>query len=509
LQTMLLISVTGNQLGRRLDHEMSDILQGTMVTVSHHNTQLIQLARRNSVMFEDNTPLVAKRNATDQQKWKDWVRRECIKRFAHFIFINDTQHACLYGHQGVMSVWEMRLAMPCSDALWTAQNAQEWRCIIAEERKTKPLAGEHPPTLLDIVTAFVSRNTTGGVDFRNTPLDGLGLYSVIHGIFSIAWHHKNRKIPQHWKSTYVKVEEQSRFDDDPRWLLAALHDWKTRYNMFWNSAHYPLGWHPPSGMWSAPFRLAAAAIYNLACIWVQAPISDIQMAAGSHFAQGRPVSKYRAQQAWVRINKTVFTDDVAHHGLNLVETELMYKNESTGQPGTHSYLTDPSYPLFMPFVAYLGGLSLWAYTSSVERQIWNRPLMERQVLDQAGFPLDSYLASEFSQGNTTPQFADVNDESGIIRTLRENLSLSVGNADNISASIPTPASAFFSKSDGTTNSRYADNSPARLTMFKQGTGILLGRLRDQMDGHRWEIAKESFEILHGTTNRTANRGDYQ
>jgi hypothetical protein len=33
LQTMLLLNITGNHLGKRVDHEMSDILQGTMVTV--------------------------------------------------------------------------------------------------------------------------------------------------------------------------------------------------------------------------------------------------------------------------------------------------------------------------------------------------------------------------------------------------------------------------------------------------------------------------------------------
>jgi hypothetical protein len=42
LQTMLLINITGNHLGKRLDHEMSDILQGTMITVSNFNSILIQ-----------------------------------------------------------------------------------------------------------------------------------------------------------------------------------------------------------------------------------------------------------------------------------------------------------------------------------------------------------------------------------------------------------------------------------------------------------------------------------
>lgn len=33
LQTMLLLNIAGNHLGKRTDHEMSDILEGTMVTV--------------------------------------------------------------------------------------------------------------------------------------------------------------------------------------------------------------------------------------------------------------------------------------------------------------------------------------------------------------------------------------------------------------------------------------------------------------------------------------------
>ena len=121
-----------------------------------------------------------------------------MKRFAHFIFINDTQHSCIYGHQGIMSVWEMKLAMPCSDALWSASTPQEWRRIMADERKARAHES-HPTTLLDIVSAFVSPNTgVSSVDARTVPLDGLGLYAVIHGIFSVGWYHKNRKIPHYW-----------------------------------------------------------------------------------------------------------------------------------------------------------------------------------------------------------------------------------------------------------------------------------------------------------------------
>jgi len=40
LQTMLLLNIAGCQLGKRLDHDMSDILQGTMVTVLSSNNDI-------------------------------------------------------------------------------------------------------------------------------------------------------------------------------------------------------------------------------------------------------------------------------------------------------------------------------------------------------------------------------------------------------------------------------------------------------------------------------------
>ena len=160
-----------------------------------------------------------------------------------------------------------------------------------------------------------------------------------------------------------------------------------------------MGYQPPSPMWSPPFRTAAAVIYDLACIWLQAPISDFQMAAGSRSAHGRVVSKQRVQQSWIRINKKTLSDDVCHHALNLVEAELLYKNESTGQSGLHSYLTDPSYPLFLPFAAYLGGLSLWAYAFNLERQSPYQLQQQRSPMEQNTYHVDSYGMAEYPRLN--------------------------------------------------------------------------------------------------------------
>lgn len=381
---------------------------------------------------------------------------------------------------------------------------------MSEERKARS-QDTQSPTLLDIVMAFVAPNSGAStLDARTVALDGLGLYSVLHGIFSVAWHFRNRKIPQHWANLMqIKLEEQHDVDDDGRWLLNSLHSWKSRYNMFWQHAHYPIGYQPPSGMWSPPFRLAAGAIYDLACIWLQAPIGDIQMAAGLHFAHGRASSKQRAQQSWARVSKITLTDDVCHHALNLVEAELLYKNESTGQPGLHSYLTDPSYPLFMPFLAYLGGLVLWTFTLSFESQSAYQIAQRNMVsADQNSFHVESYGMPDYPRVNSTTQhFSDTTDDSDIIRTLRGHLSLSPGNADNLTPGA-TGTSPFFSKTNSTPAPGYApmgDTSVTRLTMFKQGIDILLSHLKVQLDGHRWEIAIEGFEILQGTTNR----GEYQ
>jgi hypothetical protein len=274
--------------------------------------------------------------------------------------------------------------------------------------------------------------------------------------------------------------------------------------MFWASAHYPIGYQPPSPMWSPAFRIAATAIYDLACIWLQAPLSDIQMAAGSRFANGRVISKQRAQQSWLRVNKKLLSDDVCHHALNLVEAELLYKNEATGQPGLHSYLTDPSYPLFMPFMAYLGGIALWAYTFNIDRQSSYQLQRSSVTLDQNTFHVDSYGMTEYPRLNpsslstASAHFSSTDDCSEVIRTLRGNLNLTYGNTGGISPSAP----GFFPKSPNTSAAGFPHlgDNPTRLSMFKQGIDILLSHLRAQLDGHRWEIAREGFEILQGTMN---------
>ena len=56
LQTMLLLNITGNHLGKRVDHEMSDILQGTMVTVvktyiSSHYSSRVEIVSSSKTML--------------------------------------------------------------------------------------------------------------------------------------------------------------------------------------------------------------------------------------------------------------------------------------------------------------------------------------------------------------------------------------------------------------------------------------------------------------------------
>ena len=448
-------------------------------------------------MFEENAHSLGKLHATDEFKWHDWIRHESIKRFAHFIFINDTQNTCIYGHHPAMSIWEMRLAMPCSDSLWNAPSSQEWRRVMTEERKSRSQEFV-PTTLLDIVNSFAAPNSTGtDIDPRTVRLDGLGLYAVVHGIFSMAWQNKHRRRPLSYPS--VKMETSAEPED--RWLLQALQLWKSRFDHFWSVARYPHNYQPTSTTWSPPFRLAATAIYDLCWIWIEAPLSDIQIAAGSRFAHSRMMNKQRAQQSWIKMNKKTLSDDVCGHALNLVEAELFYKTENGGP---HSYLSDPAYPLFMPYVAYLGGLALWAYTHNLERQ----SSFQLPNPSTSTFGVDSFGMTEYPRMNplqlSTPSqlpFSESDDHNNIISILRGHLTLSQSSND-------PSQSAYYQKSPLPSNANPAfrlSDPPGKTNLFKHGTDVLLGYLKEQLHGHRWEIAMEGFEILQGT----GNRGDYQ
>lgn len=115
-----------------------------------------------------------------ERAWHLWVEHESTKRAAFFAFIMDAQHVSIFGHSPALSVSDIRLPLPCSDALWNARSASRW--------KTEKSRAEEPPSFLSALRSLLARRplpSTWGAFTR---------FVLLHGLFSVAKHMQERDL---------------------------------------------------------------------------------------------------------------------------------------------------------------------------------------------------------------------------------------------------------------------------------------------------------------------------
>ena len=135
LQTLLLLECYEKLYSTRLLHERAQI----------HHAATIFLLRRGSALqgrsaFDpppngsSGTDAAAAKSGfmvdTPDPWWNHWITTEATKRVAHAAFIIDSTHATMFSHTAVMLASEMKLALPCDEALWTAPSGHEVRRLL-------------------------------------------------------------------------------------------------------------------------------------------------------------------------------------------------------------------------------------------------------------------------------------------------------------------------------------------------------------------------------------------
>ena len=84
-----------------------------------------------------------------------------------------------------MSIQSLHIGLPCSNKLWDAKNASEWKDLITRDPKT--------PALLTLVKKFVASED----EMLSKPYDRLSFQLALHGLMSMCndmLHFDNRSI---------------------------------------------------------------------------------------------------------------------------------------------------------------------------------------------------------------------------------------------------------------------------------------------------------------------------
>jgi hypothetical protein len=172
-QTLLLLETYEKLSASRLIHERAHIHSSTTITLMRRGTALIDGHAHREI---------SQHAATPEQWWGRWIQAEATRRVALAAFYLDALSATSFGHAAIMVPHEIRLPLPCDDALWEATSAGE----VARVEASLHANGVQPPTFTDALRKILT-----GRKVRTNPI---GRMILMAGLLSVSWHMQQRDL---------------------------------------------------------------------------------------------------------------------------------------------------------------------------------------------------------------------------------------------------------------------------------------------------------------------------
>ncbi|KAL9107212.1 MAG: hypothetical protein Q9227_007836 [Pyrenula ochraceoflavens] len=393
-QTLLLLEVYEKMYATRALHERAHI---------HHDTTLTLMRRGSSLIGRsafDSPPSVrdtqtgrssGSNSATDlstnEDSWNQWIRNEATRRAAFAAFVLDSTHATMFGHSAKMVAHEMRLPLPCDEALWSAASAAE----VARIQSTLQIHGIKPTMFLDAL-----KRTLDGAKVRTNPF---GRTIIMAGLLSVSWHMNQRDLQISSLGPSIGGRDKWR-----KSLLLAFDYWKRDFDEALAEAQ------PPAPIFDAfgnptstqPRQAALRAVddenifesrtvlHHLAHMASHVDIVDCQIYAGASRLLGRSITPKDYSKVSDRITTRWATRasarDAAFYALKFLK-EVMIPPEERSPSGHHGYAVDGAilghaflqktywarddFLLNRPWVLYFAALVVWCYGFALEGPISN------------------------------------------------------------------------------------------------------------------------------------------
>lgn len=159
IQALLLNNFCCKLWGTTREIKMSQIFHGTAINFLRHQGYF---DKRHGF---DAQSFYSLENPEKEVLWKDWIHFETCKRTAFFGFILDSQNACLFRDLQLLSIFEIHLELPSSDALWSCSTLDNF--LIEFERQPKELSISTEPSWQTTEDADILLRITINEDKKN------------------------------------------------------------------------------------------------------------------------------------------------------------------------------------------------------------------------------------------------------------------------------------------------------------------------------------------------------
>ncbi|KAI7626490.1 hypothetical protein KC319_g1210 [Hortaea werneckii] len=370
-QTMLLLELFEKLFSTRNLHERAHIHHATTLTMMRRGSSLIG---RNATDLPHNgddptrTPpgpdgsINTSGQNTPDASWNKWITAEATRRAAFTAFIIDSTHATLFGHTAVMSPHDLRLPLPCDEALWSATSSAEVQRI----ESSLAANGFKPTSFLDGL-----KRTLNGQKVRTNTF---GRVILMAGLLNVSWHMNQRDLQ------VSSLGASSMLGNQIKWrspLTRAFDFWRRDFdeslskNELWLQVCNPKNIDRMSIDHRDNVFESRTCLHSLAHMAMHVDIIDCQVFAGSDRVLGRvvlesdrAVVQRRMREQWApsaRARDATFYAVKFLREVLIPEDLLATQRAHPHQPLTFTYSARDDYLLNRPWVLFFALLIVWSY----------------------------------------------------------------------------------------------------------------------------------------------------
>jgi Fungal specific transcription factor domain len=387
-QTLILLEVYEKMYSTRALHERAHINHDTTLTLMRRGTSFIgRTANESPGSLRDGKTARSSgsNSASDavasEESWKHWIRNEATRRIAFAAFVIDSIHATMFGHSAKMVAYEIRLPLPCDEALWSATSAAE----VARVQSSHQTNGIKPTMFLDGL-----KKTLNGERVRT---NSFGRTILMSGLLSVNYLLNQRDL----QITALGAPNVQTSGSSSRWrttLLRAFDNWKKDFDDALAEA-YPENHHTTTTRMTGPGAIrpidddnlfeSRTVLHHLAHIASCVDIFDCQTFAGARRLLGRPVGikdsshvRDKMVNRWVR---TPGARDATFHALKFLTQVLVPANQAAGGvtillhafDDQGRYLARDDFLCNRPWVLYFSAMVVWCYGFARDGPLDPRP----------------------------------------------------------------------------------------------------------------------------------------
>lgn len=430
-QTMLLLELFEKMYSTRALHERAHIHHATTLTVMRRGSSLIGRSATDSPQSGDDptrTPpgpdgsINTSGQNTPDAFWNRWITAEATRRVAFAAFIIDSTHATLFGHTAVMSPHDLRLPLPCDEALWSATSSAEVQRVEASLAAN----GFKPTTFLDGL-----KRTLNGQKVRTNTF---GRVILMAGVLNVSWHMNQRDLQVSSLGASTMLGNQVKWRSP---LTRAFDFWRRDFdeslskNEHWLQVCNPKATDRNSVDHRDNVFESRTCLHSLAHMAMHVDIIDCQVFAGAERALGRVVTdtdravvQRRMREQWA---PSARARDAVFYALRFLcevlipEEELSSKRPHPHQPPTFTYSARDDYLLNRPWVLFFALLIVWSYGYALDGPIrpsnYTLTTRELQIFD-----MQRYLIrmGGVASPDDLEKLKDRNSCLGLLLLLRES-----------------------------------------------------------------------------------------